>query len=73
MFSYSVYGWDHVSQGLVQLGFTLMDSFGPKGVFGKVVVDTNSPSHRSPTQRACQLGASILQEIFKVRVIIHLT
>ncbi|KAL9983051.1 hypothetical protein ACROYT_G005175 [Oculina patagonica] len=29
----SLFGWDHVTQGLVQLGFTLMDAFGPK-VFG---------------------------------------
>ncbi|KAK2549510.1 Fanconi anemia group I protein [Acropora cervicornis] len=26
----SLFGWDHVTQGLVQLGFTLMDAFGPK-------------------------------------------
>ena len=33
--SLSLCGWDHVMQGLVQLGFTLMDSFGPKpGPFG---------------------------------------
>ncbi|KAK7891742.1 hypothetical protein WMY93_023705 [Mugilogobius chulae] len=32
----SVFGWDHVTQGLVQLGFFLMDNFGPKpGPFGK--------------------------------------
>ena len=30
---YSLFGWDHVTQGLVQLGFTLMDAFGPK-MFG---------------------------------------
>ena len=29
-----MFGWDHVTQGLVQLGFTLMDAFGPK-MFGK--------------------------------------
>ena len=29
----SLFGWDHVTQGLVQLGFTLMDAFGPK-IFG---------------------------------------
>ena len=33
LFSYSLFGWDHVTQGLVQLGFTLMDAFGPK-IFG---------------------------------------
>lgn len=30
IFGYSLFGWDHVTQGLVQLGFTLMDAFGPK-------------------------------------------
>ena len=29
----SLFGWDHVTQGLVLLGFTLMDAFGPK-IFG---------------------------------------
>ena len=58
-------GWDHVTQGLVQLGFTLLDAFGPKAAFGRAVdvVDTANPS---PTQLACRLGASILLETFKV-------
>ena len=30
IFGHSLFGWDHVTQGLVQLGFTLMDAFGPK-------------------------------------------
>ena len=66
-FCVSVYGWDHVSQGLVQLGFALMDAFGPKSSFGRVMADTVPASHQTPSQRACQLGASILQELFKVR------
>lgn len=37
-FCHSFFGWDHVTQGLVQLGFTLMDAFGPKsfGMFHKM-------------------------------------
>ena len=34
---YSLFGWDHVTQGLVQLGFLLMDAFGPK-TFGRVFI-----------------------------------
>ena len=34
--TFSTFGWDHVTQGLVQFGFTLMDSYGPKGVFGRL-------------------------------------
>ncbi|XP_012688024.2 Fanconi anemia group I protein [Clupea harengus] len=62
----SVFGWDHVTQGLVQLGFILMDSFGPKpGPFGKTA-EAPSSSVRSPTQLACQLGGQILLEGFKM-------
>ena len=28
LFLFSLFGWDHVAQGIVQLGFCLMDSFG---------------------------------------------
>ncbi|KAL2094144.1 hypothetical protein ACEWY4_011456 [Coilia grayii] len=62
----SVFGWDHVTQGLVQLGFIFMDSFGPRaGAFGK---GTEGPSFsaRSPTQLACVLGGQVLLEGFKM-------
>ena len=42
-----------------------MDAFGPRAAFGKVVEVTVS-ARQSPTQRACSLGASILQDTFKV-------
>ncbi|XP_063048702.1 Fanconi anemia group I protein-like, partial [Engraulis encrasicolus] len=61
-----VFGWDHVTQGLVQLGFILMDAFGPKaGPFGRVA-DGGSSLAKSPTQLACQLGGQILLEGFKM-------
>ncbi|XP_030045550.1 Fanconi anemia group I protein [Microcaecilia unicolor] len=59
----SVFGWDHVTEGLVELGFKLMDSFGPKSAFGGKVVEATS---RTPAQQACRLGAQILLEAFKV-------
>ncbi|OCT89735.1 FA complementation group I L homeolog isoform X1 [Xenopus laevis] len=62
----SVYGWDHVTQGLVELGFILMDSFGPKAAFGNKVVELISVHSRTPSQQACQLGSRILLETFKV-------
>ncbi|XP_072326661.1 Fanconi anemia group I protein isoform X1 [Scyliorhinus torazame] len=62
----SVFGWDHVTESLVQLGFIFMDSFGPKaGLFGKVA-GTNSSSAKTPAQQTCKLGAKILLETFKV-------
>ncbi|XP_073669367.1 Fanconi anemia group I protein isoform X2 [Paramisgurnus dabryanus] len=62
----SVFGWDHVTQGLVQLGFMLMDSFGPKaGVFGKVT-DVVSAVAKTPNQLACRLGGEVLLESFKM-------
>ncbi|XP_014858692.1 PREDICTED: Fanconi anemia group I protein [Poecilia mexicana] len=62
----SVFGWDHVTQGLVQLGFFLMDTFGPKpGPFGK---STEGPvtAARTPSQQACKLGGQMLLQGFKM-------
>lgn len=62
----SVFGWDHVTQGLVQLGFFLMDSFGPKpGPFGKTTEGSASVA-RTPAQLACKLGRQVLLQGFKV-------
>ncbi|KAM9352409.1 Fanconi anemia group I protein [Symphorus nematophorus] len=62
----SVFGWDHVTQGLVQLGFFLMDTFGPKpGPFGKTAEGSASVA-RTPAQQACKLGGQVLLQGFKV-------
>uniref|UniRef100_A0A8P4GGF6 FA complementation group I n=1 Tax=Dicentrarchus labrax TaxID=13489 RepID=A0A8P4GGF6_DICLA len=62
----SVFGWDHVTQGLVQLGFFLMDTFGPKnGPFGKTT-EGSATIARTPTQQACKLGGQVLLQGFKV-------
>ncbi|KAM8861255.1 Fanconi anemia group I protein [Synchiropus picturatus] len=62
----SVFGWDHVTQGLVQLGFFLMDTFGPKpGPFGKTT-DGSATVARTPAQLACKLGGQVLLEGFKM-------
>nr|XP_054766661.1 Fanconi anemia group I protein-like [Lytechinus pictus] len=62
----SMYGWDHVIHGLVQLGFTLMDSFGPKpGPFGGKAVEAGPGAPSTPNQQASQLGTDILLNLFK--------
>ncbi|KAK5867624.1 hypothetical protein PBY51_012095 [Eleginops maclovinus] len=62
----SVFGWDHVTQGLVQLGFSLMDAFGPKpGPFGKTTEGASTIA-RTPTQQACKLGGQVLLQGFKM-------
>ncbi|KAM8890961.1 Fanconi anemia group I protein isoform 2-T2 [Spinachia spinachia] len=62
----SVFGWDHVTQGLVHLGFFLMDAFGPKpGPFGKTTEGSVSIA-RTPNQQACKLGGQVLLQGFKV-------
>ena len=69
----SVAGWDHVTQGLVQLAFLLMDTFGPKAVFGRITEEAQILSaNRSPGQKACDLGALVLLETFKVRLMFFL-
>ncbi|NXD19871.1 FANCI protein, partial [Spelaeornis formosus] len=62
----SAFGWDHVTQGLVDLGFSLMESYEPKKPFGGKVADNSYGLSKMPTQQACRLGASILLETFKV-------
>ena len=64
----SVVGWDHITEGLVQLGFALMESYGPKTCFGKVSDASviNSQRRLTPAQEACQLGVRILQDTFRV-------
>ncbi|NXW63308.1 FANCI protein, partial [Eurystomus gularis] len=62
----SAFGWDHVTQGLVDLGFSLMESYEPKKPFGGKATDTTYGLSKMPAQQACRLGASILLETFKV-------
>nr|XP_056721814.1 Fanconi anemia group I protein [Euleptes europaea] len=62
----SVFGWDHVTQGLVDLGFILLDSYGPKKMLGGKVMEATNGLSKTPAQQACNLGASILLEAFKV-------
>ncbi|XP_034733934.1 Fanconi anemia group I protein isoform X2 [Etheostoma cragini] len=62
----SMFGWDHVTQGLVQLGFFLMDAFGSKpGPFGKTT-EGSATIARTPTQQACKLGGQVLLQGFKM-------
>ncbi|XP_067090629.1 Fanconi anemia group I protein [Osmerus mordax] len=62
----SVFGWDHVIQGLVQLGFILMDAFGPKaGPFGKTSEGVPTTA-KTPSQLSCRLGGQVLLEGFKI-------
>ncbi|NWS98528.1 FANCI protein, partial [Mionectes macconnelli] len=62
----SAFGWDHVTQGLVDLGFNVMESYEPKKPFGGKAADTSYGLSKMPAQQACKLGASILLETFKV-------
>ncbi|XP_021263129.1 Fanconi anemia group I protein isoform X2 [Numida meleagris] len=62
----SAFGWDHVTQGLVDLGFSLMESYEPKKSFGGKAAETNLGLSKMPAQQACKLGANILLETFKV-------
>uniref|UniRef100_A0A8C3WNI8 FA complementation group I n=1 Tax=Catagonus wagneri TaxID=51154 RepID=A0A8C3WNI8_9CETA len=67
----SVHSWDHVTQGLVELGFILMDSYGPKKILDGKAIDTSSGLSRVPNQHACKLGANILLETFKIHEMIR--
>ncbi|KAM9311358.1 Fanconi anemia group I protein [Gastrophryne carolinensis] len=62
----SVFGWDHVTQGLVELGFLLMDSYGPKAIPGTKISESTTGFTKSPSQQASQLGSKVLLETFKV-------
>ncbi|XP_048185843.1 Fanconi anemia group I protein [Perognathus longimembris pacificus] len=67
----SAHSWDHVTQGLVKLGFILMDSYGPKKIGDGKAVETSSSLSKTPSQHACDLGARILLETFKVHEVIR--
>ncbi|XP_064422091.1 Fanconi anemia group I protein [Latimeria chalumnae] len=62
----SVFGWDHVTQGLVELGFTLMDSFGPRAGPGGKTNEIGLNPLKTPAQQVCKLGADVLLQTFKV-------
>ena len=66
--NFSIVGWDHITQGLVQLGFALMETFGMRAVFGKLAINPSNvkPILLTPAQAACRLGVRILQETFRV-------
>lgn len=68
LFSSSVHSWDHVTQGLVQFGFILMDSYGPKKIVDGKAIESSPGLSRTPNQHACKLGGDILLETFKVRL-----
>ncbi|XP_045863557.1 Fanconi anemia group I protein isoform X2 [Meles meles] len=67
----SVHSWDHVTQGLVELGFILMDSYGPKKIPDGKSIETSSGLSKIPNQHACKLGANILLETFKIHEMIR--
>ncbi|XP_004577990.2 Fanconi anemia group I protein [Ochotona princeps] len=69
--NHSVHCWDHVTQGLVDLGFILMDSYGPKKILDGKTTETSSGLSRMPSQQACKLGASILLETFRIHEMIR--
>ncbi|XP_006885289.1 PREDICTED: Fanconi anemia group I protein [Elephantulus edwardii] len=67
----SVHSWDHVTQGLVELGFLLMDSYGPKKILEGKAVEISLGLSRMPVHQACKLGADILLETFKIHEMIR--
>ncbi|XP_059953341.1 Fanconi anemia group I protein isoform X1 [Mesoplodon densirostris] len=67
----SVHSWDHVTQGLVELAFILMDSYGPKKILDGKTIEASSGLSRMPNQHACKLGANILLETFKIHEMIR--
>uniref|UniRef100_A0A8D2CLV0 FA complementation group I n=1 Tax=Sciurus vulgaris TaxID=55149 RepID=A0A8D2CLV0_SCIVU len=67
----SVHSWDHITQGLVELGFILMDSYGPKKILEGKTIETSSSLFKTPNQHTCKLGANILLETFKIHEMIR--
>ncbi|XP_036211599.1 Fanconi anemia group I protein isoform X1 [Myotis myotis] len=67
----SVHSWDHVTQGLVQFGFILMDSYGPKKIVDGQAIESSPGLSRTPNQHACKLGGDILLETFKIHEMIR--
>ncbi|KAK6969716.1 Fanconi anemia group I protein, partial [Biomphalaria glabrata] len=55
--------WDQVTQGLVKLGFKLIDSFGPKPVFG-VLPDNDLKQDFISITTGLPAGDDILNTLF---------
>ncbi|CAN7990521.1 unnamed protein product, partial [Ixodes hexagonus] len=62
MIQHSKCGWEESSQSLAELGFLLMDVFGPRTGFGR-------GPNTAISNDCCQLGLSIILETFKVNKI----
>uniref|UniRef100_A0A7M5UV95 Fanconi anemia group I protein n=2 Tax=Clytia hemisphaerica TaxID=252671 RepID=A0A7M5UV95_9CNID len=56
-------GWDHVSHGLITLAFNLIDTYAAK----QNDIFTITSDATTPQQRACKLGAQVIQEIFQAQ------
>uniref|UniRef100_A0A8C6HGK9 Fanconi anemia, complementation group I n=1 Tax=Mus spicilegus TaxID=10103 RepID=A0A8C6HGK9_MUSSI len=67
----SVHSWDHVTQGLIEFGFILMDSYGPKKILDGKAVEIGTSLSKMTNQHACKLGANILLETFKIHEMIR--
>ncbi|XP_076792354.1 Fanconi anemia group I protein isoform X2 [Arvicanthis niloticus] len=67
----SVHSWDHVTQGLIEFGFILMDSYGPKKILDGKAVEIGSSLSKMTNQHVCKLGANILLETFKIHEMIR--
>ncbi|KYO21079.1 Fanconi anemia group I protein [Alligator mississippiensis] len=68
----SAFGWDLVTQGLMGLGFSLMESYEPKKFLGGKIAEASCGLSKMPAQQqACRLGANILLETFKVHELIR--
>ncbi|XP_046850469.1 Fanconi anemia group I protein-like isoform X2 [Xenia sp. Carnegie-2017] len=63
----SVFGWDYVVQGIVHLGFYLMDTFGSK----HYVSDSGLVKQITPQQESCRLGSEILLKTFQTHDVIR--
>ncbi|XP_019388724.1 PREDICTED: Fanconi anemia group I protein [Crocodylus porosus] len=68
----SAFGWDLVTQGLMSLGFSLMESYEPKKFLGGKIAEASCGLSKMPAQQqACRLGTNILLETFKVHELIR--
>lgn len=60
-------GWDYVISGLIELGLSLVDEFGPKAAASASHTDSHRSQATSPLAKSSALGANVLMTTFKVR------
>nr|XP_039263541.1 Fanconi anemia group I protein-like isoform X2 [Styela clava] len=64
------HSWEQVVTGIVRLGLCLLDAYGPKSAFGRIIEGIPARED-TPQQNCCDLGAYLLANVFKSHPVVR--